>query len=101
MLNFNQYSIKATVWLYQGDAAWHFVSVPVELSANIKQSFGGIKRGWGSIPVLARIKETEWKTSIFYDNKTKTYMLPIKKSVRGEQKISQGTEVEILIEILV
>lgn len=99
-LNYNQYRFKATVWLYQGEGAWHFISLPKDLSVEIKNAFGGIKRGWGSMPVMITIGKTEWKSSIFPDSKTSTYLLPIKKSVRKAENITQGSDVELLIEIL-
>jgi Domain of unknown function (DUF1905) len=83
-----------------GQSAWHFVSVPEDLSAEIKSLFGDLKRSWGSLPVVARIGETSWKTSIFPDNKTGTYLLPLKAEVRKKERISAGDTVTVTLEIL-
>ena len=47
-----RFSFNGKVWLYPSDAgAWHFVTVPKEISSTIKERFSVVKRGWGSIPV--------------------------------------------------
>lgn len=55
ILKYNQFEFEALLWRYDGEAAWFFVSVPADLTTEIKKSFGGIKRGWGSIPVIVSI----------------------------------------------
>jgi hypothetical protein len=95
----NQYRLQAKVWLYQGKAAWHFVSVPKKQSAAIARFFGGMTRGWGSLPVLVTIGRTSWTTSIFPDRKAGTYLLPLKAQVRESEKISAGDTIRLRIEI--
>lgn len=89
----NQYTIRAQVWLYPGAAAWHFITLPKTQSKKIRTLFIDMKRGWGSLPVIVRIGETEWKTSIFPDTKRDAYLLPIKASVRKKEKIKAGDRV--------
>ncbi len=99
MIN-NRYKIRARVWLYPGEeACWHFVTLPKKQSAEIKKIFGTIKRGWGSLQVLATLGKTSWETSIFPDKKAGGYLLPLKASVRKEEKISSGDTITLLIEI--
>ena len=81
------YHIKAKVWLYTGMAGWHFVTIPVKVSKEIKREFGGIARGWGSIPVLVTIGRSSWKTSIFPDKKARAYLLPLKADIRKKEDI--------------
>ena len=70
------YNLKAKVWIYPGAGGWHFVSVPKKTSKEIKKLFGMMAGGWGSLPVVVAISKTSWKTSIFPDNKSGTYLLP-------------------------
>jgi hypothetical protein len=42
-------TVKAKVWLYPGQAAWHFVSVPKKTASQIKRLYAGLERGWGSL----------------------------------------------------
>lgn len=93
------FSIKSKVWLWKGNAAWHFVSIDTRTTKDIKKLYSHIKRGWGSLPVKVTIGKTTWKTSIFPDNKTGTYLLPLKKSVRQAEKIHADDMVTITLEI--
>lgn len=43
------FKFKAKVWHYEGPTAWHFVTLPKGLSADIKKNFDALKRGWGSL----------------------------------------------------
>lgn len=95
----NQYKISTYIWLYPGMAGWHFASVPPEVSDDIKNQFGYLKRGWGSLPVIAKIGETSWKTSIFPDKQSGGYLLPIKAQVRKKEKISADDKIVLFLEI--
>lgn len=85
--------------MYPGENAWYFASVPVELSKQIKQLFGGMRRGFGSLRVTVTIGETTWYTSIFPDSKTGKYMLPLKSEVRKKENLKPGDTCQVQIEI--
>ena len=93
------YKIKSEVWLYPGMAGWHFISVPRKDSEDIRKRFGKKQRGWGSLPVSVVIGKTKWKTSIFPDKKSGTYLLPLKADVRKKEEIFRGDKVSFSIEI--
>lgn len=97
----SNFTFKTKVWLYPGaQAAWHFVSVPRELSAEIKSGFGKSSRGWGSLRVEVTIGKTTWKTSIFPDKKSSAYLLPLKADVRKREGVKAGDEVSVHIKII-
>lgn len=75
--------------------------LPKKLSAEIKERFGGMTRGFGSLPVQVTIGKTVWKTSIFPDNQVGAYLLFIKIEVRRNEKITVDDNVNIRIEIVV
>ena len=85
------------LWFYEGPAAWCFVTVPEEQSLAIRATSSHLTPGWGSIPVHVRIGKTEWKTSLF--PKDDHYDLPIKASVRKAEKLEDGDEVTVKLEI--
>lgn len=66
-------------------AGWHFIYLPKKESREIKERFGKNARGWGSLPVMVNVGKTSWKTSIFPDKKSETYLLPLKKEVRVKE----------------
>ena len=100
-MKYNQHKFKTNVWLYPGMAGWHFVSIPQDVSENIKNNFGDMKRGWGSLPVMVTVGKTSWKTSIFPDKETKGYLLPLKAEVRKKEGIAADDKIELLLEIRV
>jgi len=93
------FTIKARVWLWQGDSPWHFVTIDIKTSRQIKDEYTFPRRGFGSIPVNVRIKNTRWKTSIFPE-KGRTYLLPLKKSVREAENIKVGDTIEFELELI-
>ncbi|MCF7834162.1 MAG: DUF1905 domain-containing protein [Candidatus Pacebacteria bacterium] len=101
----NNYKIKSQVWVYPGETAnWHFVNVPKKESDEIKKNFGpqkGVRqRGWGSVSVSVSIGKTSWKTSIFPDKRSGTYLLPLKAEVRKKEGIYDKDKINFTIKIL-
>jgi hypothetical protein len=94
------YRVKAKVWLYPGNAAWHFVTLPKGPAREIKGLFAGERRGWGAIPVEATIGATTWTTSIFPDSKSGSYLLPLKASVRKAEGVVAGRTVEVVLRLV-
>ncbi|MEP7113959.1 MAG: DUF1905 domain-containing protein [Ilumatobacteraceae bacterium] len=84
-----RFTFTAQVWLHDG-GSWHFVSVPEDDADVIEEMFGVDAGGFGSVRVEVTIGATEWRTSLFPDSKRKTYVLPIKKSVRLSEGLCAG-----------
>jgi hypothetical protein len=93
------YTIKAKVWLWSGKGAWHFVTVPTDVSAQIEEMFGYLKASWGSLRAKLTIGKTTWETSLFPDGKRNAYLIPIKAEIRRKENIKVDDAVEILIEV--
>lgn len=96
----NKFRVKGKVWEYPRMGAWHFLSVPEKQTKQIKETFGAMKRGFGSLRAIVTVGGTKWKTSIFPDNERGVYLLPLKAEVRRKEKINKGDNVEFGIEIL-
>lgn len=92
------FDIKEKVWVYDGPAAWHFITIGKDTSNKIRQ-IPILKRGWSSVPVNVTIGNSTWKTSIFPD-KDGVYLLPIKKEIRNNENIKEGSVVKIKIEVI-
>jgi hypothetical protein len=94
------YTIKSKIWLYSSDkSAWHFITIPKNISEEIKFLNSDFRRGFGSVPVEVTILDTTWNTSIFPHSKTGSYIMPLKSSVRKKEKLSEGEEVEFEIKL--
>ncbi len=94
-----EYKIKTSVWLYPGLAGWHFVNVPKKESKEIRATSGKSSRGFGSLPVTVTIGKTSWKTSIFPDKKSETYLLPLKAAIRKKERFGNGDTVTFSIKL--
>ena len=82
------YTMTEKVFLWSGDmAAWHFVTIKKNVATEIKEKYGGLARGFGSLPVTVTIGKTSWQTSIFPDRHSGSYLLPLKASVRKKEDI--------------
>ena len=90
----------APLWLWPGDAAWHFVSLPEDAADEIRARFGSQARGFGSVRVHVRVGATSWDTSIFPDSKSGTYVLPVKRLVRDREGLSEGDDLEVHLEVV-
>ena len=96
----NKFTFTVNVWIYPGkNANWHFVTVPKKESSNIIKKFKEFTRGWGSLPVLVKIKKTCWNTSIFPDRKSRTFLLPLKKEIRKKEGLESGDSVTVSIQV--
>ena len=70
---------------WRGPSPYHFVRVPDDESAALRSAAGHVTYGWGMIPVLMRLGETRWETSLW--PKDGGYYVPIKDFVREAEGI--------------
>jgi hypothetical protein len=93
------YKISSKVLVYPGMGGWRFLVVPKKISKDIKEKYSDLAAGWGSLRVGVSIGKTEWKTSIFPDKKSGTYLLPLKAPVRKAESIADGDKVNLTIKL--
>lgn len=91
----SSYSFRAELWLYPGEAGWHFLTLPADVADAISAEAAAFRRGFGSVKVTAEISGHTWQTSVFPDTKSGSYLLPVKKAVRDAARISAGDEVAV------
>ncbi len=93
------YKSKSKVIVYPGMSGWRFLVILKKDGVDIKEAFGKMAKGWGSIPVLVTVGKTKWNTSIFPDKRSGTYFLPLKAQVRRKEKIVDDDIVSFTINI--
>jgi hypothetical protein len=94
------YKMKAEVQLYPTEnAAWHLLYLPHKEAQSIRQKFKPKEKGWSSLPVDAYLGKTKWQTSIFFDKRSQSYILPLKAEVRKKEILIPGDKVEFSIAI--
>ena len=95
-------SVTSPLWVWNGEkGSWHFLTIPPDESVEfrLQAAAAGLRRGFGSLRVEARIDSIAWRTSIF-PQKSGGYVLPIKADVRRRAGISAGDEVTVELELL-
>jgi len=78
----------------------HFMSVPAELSDEIRAAAFAGPRGFGSVRVEATIDDVTWRTSVFPSKSTGGYFLPVKIDVCRRAGISAGDDVTVRLELV-
>jgi hypothetical protein len=93
-------TVTAQLWLWSGEnGSWHFVTVPEELSGEIRAHCLAEMRGFKSARVEATINDVTWRTSVF-PMKSGGYILPVKAEVRRKAGIGTGDEVTVEFDLL-
>ena len=95
----DRFEFDAEIWLDEGDAAWHFITVPPDISDQIEALTPGQRKGFGSVPVHVSIGATTWSTSLFPDSRRQAYVLPLKKDVRNREGLAAGTQAWVTLEL--
>ena len=76
---------------------WTFVSLPKDLSKEIREDFKYLEEGWGRMKVTAKLGSSEWQTAIWFDTKQDTYLLPLKAKIRKQENVTLGENVQVVI----
>jgi len=87
------------LWFWKGPAPWHFVTVPDQDSAHLQAASPAVTYGWGMIPVLARIRGTQWTTSLW--PKDGRYLVPVKARVRHAEHLDVGDTVTVSLTVAI
>jgi hypothetical protein len=91
---------EAVLWRHEGNAAWHFITVPSDATEMIQDSSAARPpRGFGSVRVRVTIGSSTWDTSVFPESK-EHYVLPIKKPVRVKEGLEAGSPVAVSLELI-
>ena len=90
-----QYKFLQSIWKSSGKGAWYFVTIPNSISEEIRANFSEQEQGWGRLKAKAKINQTQWNTSVWFDTKLSSYILPIKSDIRRKESLTEGSEVNV------
>ena len=93
---------EAELWLWDARRAdtWTFVSVPGELSEEIRERAAALPpAGFRSVRVAVTMGTSTWQTSVFPGDDGR-YALPVKKAVRRKEGVEAGDLVRVRLELL-
>jgi len=92
------YVFSAPLWRWPAKDAWHFLSLPEDVTDDIDARWGRTG-GFGAVPVEVSIGATTWRTSLFPDSQRGCYVLPVKKAVRVAEGLAEGTVAEVELRV--
>lgn len=93
-----KYQFNSRVWQYAAPkGGWFFLSMPADITHEIRTHFKWQEEGWGRLKATARINHTEWATAIWFDTKQNTYLLPLKADIRKQEKLGANAKVSVTI----
>lgn len=90
-----QWSFSAELFRWDEEGpSWRFIRVPLDVADEIRQ-VSLQRRGFGSVRVAVTIGDTSWRTSIFPEQATRGFLLPVKKAVRDVEGLDDGDVVSV------
>jgi hypothetical protein len=78
----------------------HFMSVPEEISGEIRAHALMVRRGFGSVKVEVTVGAFTWRTSVFPSKSSGGYFLPVKIEACRKAGIAAGDIIEARLELL-
>ena len=87
------------VWSNE-EGRMHFMSVPEEMSGEIRAHAMVVRRGFGSVRVEVTLDDVTWRTSVFPSKSTGGYFLPIKIGVVRKADLAAGDNVTVEFDLL-
>lgn len=94
-----KYDFSGQIWKQNANGAWFFVSLPKEISKEIREHLRWQEEGWGRMKASANVNGFEWETAIWFDKKLDTYLLPIKADIRKKAGLNLDDKIYVDISI--
>ena len=88
-------AFTAALWVHDGPAGWHFLTLPPEVADEVRELGAAARAGFGSVRVGVTVGSTSWRTSVFPDARSGSYLLPVEKSVRAAERLAAGDRVRV------
>ena len=90
----------AVIWEHAPEepGSWHFLTLPDEVADDVAFE-AGPRGGFGSVRVEVSIGSSTWRTSLFPDSKSDSFVLPVKKPVRKSNGLRAGDTCEVRLQV--
>ena len=92
-----RYQFSAKLWRHNFEGGWYFITVPKNYSTEIRDNLQWQEEGWGRMKASAVTEELTWNTSIWFDTKTDSYILPIKSEIRKKLSLQENDLVKVTL----
>ena len=88
---------EAAIIEWRGPAPFLFARVPDEDVGAIRYAAMTESYGWGVVPVVARVGNSEFATSLF--PRDGSYLLPIKVAIQKAERVGLGDKVMVRMRV--
>ena len=88
---------EAAIIEWRGPAPFLFARVPDEHVGAIRYAAMTESYGWGVVPVVARVGNSEFATSLF--PRDGSYLLPIKVAIQKAERVGLGDKVMVRMRV--
>ena len=92
-----RYDFSARLWQDPSPGGWFFISIPKNISKEIRENLKWQEEGWGRMKASVAIDKLEWDTAIWFDKKMDTYLLPIKAEIRRKVNLQLDDTITLTI----
>ncbi|MCD9152852.1 DUF1905 domain-containing protein [Aeromicrobium duanguangcaii] len=92
------FEFAADLWLWRENGAWHFITVPPDVSDEI-EDLAGPRGGFGSVKVEATVGGTTWRTSLFPSTEQRSFVMPVKRAVRVAESCGAGDRIRVRLSL--
>ncbi|WP_298418447.1 DUF1905 domain-containing protein [uncultured Kordia sp.] len=92
-----KYEFSGKLWKDQSSGGWVFISIPKNISKEIRKNLQWQEDGWGRMKAVAAIKDVKWDTAIWFDTKMDTYLLPVKIEIRKKTSLNLNDKIRVTI----
>lgn len=87
-----KFDFTGTAWKLLAIKGWYYISVPLDISEQIRAARGSKEDKWGRLNTYAEISGNGWQTELWYDTQSNTYLLPLSGGIIKKVKISKGKD---------
>ncbi len=84
-------AFKSRLFRYPGAGGWTFAKIPKKYALPVTHA-------WGRTPVIATVDGHTWQTSVWWDAKSRSTLLPVPKKIRGNKDDGDWVLVELLFD---
>lgn len=93
------WEVSAPLWKWP-NGNWFFLTIPEDVSDEIAEVTEGRAGGFGSVRVEVGCGASTWRTSLFPSSSASAYVLPMKKSVRAAEGLTESDPVRVRLRLL-
>jgi Domain of unknown function (DUF1905) len=90
---------EGVLFVWRGPSPFHFVAVPEDVVADLREVAAHVSYGWGMVPARVTVGSSTWDTSLY--PKDGGYLVPVRDRFRAAERLAVDDVVRVRIAVLV